>query len=206
MTGGPVNAEYEIIDKQACYKGFFSLNLYRVRHRLYGGGWSEIIEREVFERGHAAGVLLYDPLLDRVVLVEQFRVAAIGATGGAWVIEVAAGIIDAGETPEIVVRREAVEESGLTVTDMVPIGEFLMTPGGCTETFWLYCGRVDASQAGGVFGHTDEGEDIRVVVMDTADALEAVVDGRIRVANAVLALQWLGLNRVQLRRAWQSGE
>ena len=206
MTGGPVNAEYEIIDKQACYKGFFSLNLYRVRHRLYGGGWSEIIEREVFERGHAAGVLLYDPLLDRVVLVEQFRVAAIGATGGAWVIEVAAGIIDAGETPEIVVRREAVDESGLTVTDMVPIGEFLMTPGGCTETFWLYCGRVDASQAGGVFGHTDEGEDIRVVVMDTADALEAVVDGRIRVANAVLALQWLGLNRVQLRRAWQSGE
>lgn len=206
MTAGPPNSEYKIVEKQTCYKGFFSLNLYRVRHRLYSGGWSEIIEREVFERGHAAGVLLYDPSLDRVVLVEQFRVAAIGATGGAWVIEVAAGIIDAGETPETVVRREAVEESGLTVTEMVPIGEFLMTPGGCTETFWLYCGRVDASQAGGIFGHTDEGEDIRVVVMDTADALEAVVDGRIRVANAVLALQWLGLNRVQLRKDWLYGE
>lgn len=206
MTAGPPNSEYKIVEKQTCYKGFFSLNLYRVRHRLYSGGWSEIIEREVFERGHAAGVLLYDPSLDRVVLVEQFRVAAIGATGGAWVIEVAAGIIDAGETPETVVRREAVEESGLTVTEMVPIGEFLMTPGGCTETFWLYCGRVDASQAGGIFGHTDEGEDIRVVVMDTAHALEAVVDGRIRVANAVLALQWLGLNRVQLRKDWLYGE
>jgi ADP-ribose pyrophosphatase len=206
MTAGPPNSEYKIVEKQTCYKGFFSLNLYRVRPRLYSGGWSEIIEREVFERGHAAGVLLYDSSLDRVVLVEQFRVAAIGATGGAWVIEVAAGIIDAGETPETVVRREAVEESGLTVTEMVPIGEFLMTPGGCTETFWLYCGRVDASQAGGIFGHTDEGEDIRVVVMDTADALEAVVDGRIRVANAVLALQWLGLNRVQLRKDWLYGE
>ncbi len=206
MTAGPPKSEYKIVEKQTCYNGFFSLNLYRVRHRLYSGGWSEIIEREVFERGHATGVLLYDPSLDRVVLVEQFRVAAIGATGGAWVIEVAAGIIDAGETPEVVVRREAVEESGLTVTELVPIGEFLMTPGGCTETFWLYCGRVDASQAGGIFGHTDEGEDIRVVVMDTADALEAVVDGRIRVANAVLALQWLGLNRVQLRKDWLYGD
>ena len=206
MTAGPPKSEYKIVEKQTCYNGFFSLNLYRVRHRLYSGGWSEIIEREVFERGHATGVLLYDPSLDRVVLVEQFHVAAIGATGGAWVIEVAAGIIDAGETPEVVVRREAVEESGLTVTELVPIGEFLMTPGGCTETFWLYCGRVDASQAGGIFGHTDEGEDIRVVVMDTADALEAVVDGRIRVANAVLALQWLGLNRVQLRKDWLYGD
>lgn len=206
MTGGPAKADYEILEKQVCYDGFFSLNLYRVRHRLYDGGWSENLEREIFERGHAAGILLYDPSLDRVVLVEQFRTAAIGAPGGAWVIEVAAGIIDAGETPEKVVRREAVEETGLAISEMVPIGEFLMTPGGCTERFWLYCGRVDASQAGGIFGHADEGEDIRVVVMETRDAFKAVDDGRIRVANAVLALQWLGLNREELRRNWLARE
>lgn len=202
MTSGPEDPRYEIVEKRTCYDGFFSLDRYRVRHRLYGGGWSKEVEREVFERGHAAGMLLYDPSLDRLVLVEQFRTAAIGAPGGAWVAEVAAGIIDGGETPEAVARREAVEETGLHVTDTAPIGQFLMTPGGSSERLWLYCGRVDASRAGGIFGHPEEGEDIRAVVMGAAEAFDAVARGQVRAANAVLALQWLNLHRTELRRTW----
>ncbi len=199
--GAPPPGAFEVLERVSCFEGFFALYRYRVRFRLYRGGWREI-EREVFERGHAAGVLLYDPDLERVVLVEQFRAAAIDGPGGAWVIEVVAGIIESGETPEQVVRRESVEESGLAVGELEPAGEFLMTPGGSSERFTLFCGRVDAAEAGGVHGRPSEGEDIRVIVMDTDEALAAVSDGRIHVANAVIALQWLGLNRDRVRRRW----
>ncbi len=196
---------FEVLDRTVCYDGYFRLERVRVRFRLFRGGWSAPVVREVFERGHAAAVLLYDPDRDRVVLVEQFRAPAIDAPGGPWVIEVVAGIIEPGETPEAVVRRESVEETGCGFTDVVRIGEVIVTPGGSSERLTLYCGRVDSSAADGVHGLSDEGEDIRVVVMAASEALDAVADGRIHAANAVIALQWLALNRDRLRKAWRDG-
>lgn len=196
---------FEVLDRTVCYDGYFRLERVRVRFRLFRGGWSRPVVREVFERGHVAAVLLYDPDRDRVVLVEQFRAPAIDAPGGPWLIEVVAGIIEPGETPEAVVRRESVEETGCGFTDVVRIGEVIMTPGGSSERLTLYCGRVDSSSADGVHGLGDEGEDIRVVVMPASEALDAVADGRIHAANAVIALQWLALNRDRLRKAWRDG-
>lgn len=196
---------FEVLDRTVCYDGYFRLERVRVRFRLFRGGWSAPVVREVFERGHAAAVLLYDPDRDRVVLVEQFRAPAIDAPGGPWLIEVVAGIIEPGETPEAVVRRESVEETGCGFTDVARIGEVILTPGGSSERLTLYCGRVDSSAADGVHGLGDEGEDIRVVVMPASEALDAVADGRIHAANAVIALQWLALNRDRLRKAWRDG-
>ena len=196
---------FEVLDRTVCYDGYFRLERVRVRFRLFRGGWSPPVVREVFERGHVAAVLLYDPDRDRVVLVEQFRAPAIDAPGGPWVIEVVAGIIEPGETPEAVVRRESVEETGCGFTDVARIGEVILTPGGSSERLTLYCGRVDSSAADGVHGLGDEGEDIRVVVMPASEALDAVADGRIHAANAVIALQWLALNRDRLRKAWRDG-
>ncbi|MCH7888141.1 MAG: NUDIX domain-containing protein [Proteobacteria bacterium] len=193
---------YQIVDKTVCYDGHFRLERHRVRFRLFAGGWSEVVEREVFERGHAAAVLLYDARLDRVVLVEQFRAPAVDAPGGPWLLETVAGIIEAGETAEAVVHREAMEEAGCAVGELVRIGEVLPSPGGCTERLTLYCGRVDAAAAGGIHGLAEDGEDIRVVTMSADEAMAAVADGRIRAANAVIPLQWLALNRERLRAAW----
>ena len=187
--------DYEIVARETGYDGFFRLDRLSVRFRRYDGGWSEIT-REVLERGHTVGVLLYDPARDKVVLVEQFRAPAVDAPGGPWLIETVAGIIEEGETPEEVARRETAEETSLTVGAIERIGAFMLSPGGASEFITLYLGRVDSRDAGGVHGIDDE--DIRTVVMATDDALAAVADGRIVAANAVIALQWLALNRARL--------
>src|ERR1700676_5091838 len=105
----------EIIEKTPRYKGFFEIVRYRFRHRLFAGGWSGEIVREVFERGHAVAVLPYDPAADAVVLIEQFRIGALVAGFAPWQREIVAGIIEKGEGPEDVARREAAEEAGAAV-------------------------------------------------------------------------------------------
>jgi ADP-ribose pyrophosphatase len=138
------------------------------------------------------------------VLIEQFGAAAINAPGGPWQIEIVAGLIDPGETPDDVVRREAMEEAGCSVDGVELIGEFLLSPGGSSDRMFLYCARIDSSDAGGIHGLIEEGENIRVFTMATDDAMAAISDGRIRNATCVIGLQWLALNRVRLRAAWQS--
>ena len=107
--------DVEILDKSEQYKGYFRINRYRLRHRLYAGGWSGELQRELFERGHAVGVLPYDPAADSVVLIEQFRIGALVAGMEPWLTEIVAGIIEEGEAPEEVARRETREEAGLEV-------------------------------------------------------------------------------------------
>jgi ADP-ribose pyrophosphatase len=198
--------DVEIIEKTTPYQGYFQVDVYRLRHRKFDGGWTQPLTRELFERGHATAVLLYDPERDAVVLVEQFRIGAHAAGFDPWLVEVVAGIIEAGEDPAEVARREAVEEAGRVITDLEPIGTFFLSPGGSSETLVLYCGRVDSRGAGGVHGLDHEGEDIRVVVLPPDEALARVMATRGANANAVIALQWLALNRESLRARWLTGE
>ena len=192
----------EIVEKKTVFQGYFQVDRYLLKHRTFEGGWSPVISREIFERGHAASVLPYDPERDAVVLIEQFRAGALAAGLGPWLIEIVAGIIGPGETAEEVVRREAIEEMGRAVTDLEPICTYLLTPGGSSETLAMFCGRVDSDGAGGIHGLDEEGEDIRVLVRSVDEAIAMLNDGTIFNANAVLALQWLALNREGLRRRW----
>jgi ADP-ribose pyrophosphatase len=193
-----------IRERRTAYSGFFRIDQFRLRHRLFAGGWSPELSREVFLRHNAAGILLYDPIRDELVLVEQFRLAAHLAGFAAWQIEIVAGIIETGESTAEVARREAQEEAGLPVIgDLVPIHRFLTSPGGSTETVDLFCGRVDATNAGGIHGLADESEDIRVAVMSTAAALALVAEGRIENGFTLLALHWFAANRETLRLAWR---
>ena len=195
--------QYEILEIATGYAGFFRLLRYRLRHRLFNGGWSPVLTRELFERGHAAAALPYDPETDQVVLTEQFRIGALQAPGGPWLLEIVAGIIEVGEAPEAVVRREAIEEIGCAIGELVPICDYYVSPGGTSERMHLFCGRVDASQAGGVHGAADEGEDIRVVVMPAADAISHMQAGKIVSAAPIIALQWFMMHRASLREHWR---
>jgi ADP-ribose pyrophosphatase len=197
-------ARVEILDRTICYQGFFRIDRYRLRHRLFSGEWGPELVREVFERGHAAAVLPYDPQRDEVVLIEQFRVGALGGSDDPWLVEIVAGMIEPDETPEAVVRREAIEESGCHIAELVPICDYFVSPGGTTERLALFCGRVNASEAGGTHGLAEEHEDIRVVVMAAAEAFEQISSGGIKAAAPIIALQWLQLNREALRRRWGS--
>jgi ADP-ribose pyrophosphatase len=197
--------DVDILDTETVWKGFFRMDRLRLRHRLFGGGWGQPITREVFERGHAAALLPYDPVRDEVVLIEQFRAGALTAGAEPWLVEIVAGIIEDGETAEDVVRRETVEEAGCEVTDIVPIMDVFTTPGGSSERIAIFCGRVDAQGIGGVHGLADEGEDIRVFTESLDEALARLANGGITNIIAVAALQWLALNREKLRREWLAG-
>jgi len=213
MTSEPIPLTYaekdvEIIERTTVWESFFRIDRLRLRHRLFAGGWSEIFQRELFMRPPSAGVLLYDPVLDKVVLVEQFRVGALAdspaadAAGRPWLLELVAGMVDADETAEQNVNREAFEEAGCEITALLPIAEYFNSPGGSNEKISLFCGRVDASGAGGVFGLVDEHEDIRVEVLSVDDACQALQDGRLNNAMAIIALQWLIIHREQVRLEW----
>jgi ADP-ribose pyrophosphatase len=193
-------AQVELIEDTVVYQGFFRLRRVRLRHTLFAGGWSAVMVRELLERGHAVAVLPYDPIRDKVVLVEQFRVGALET--GAWLLEIVAGMIEADEAPAEVARREAQEEAGCTLLDLLPLYEYYVSPGGTSERIMLFCARVDAAGLGGIHGLAAEHEDIRVRVLDCDAALALLDAGQIRSATPIIALQWLAQNRTRLRRQW----
>ncbi|MDA7084938.1 NUDIX domain-containing protein [Pseudomonas sp. SA3-5] len=192
----------QIIEREACFRGFYSLDRLRLRHLQFSGEMGPPLSRELFIRHDAVCVLPYDPQRDEVVLIEQFRVGAMGKSASPWLLELVAGLIDTDEQPEEVALREAVEEADLALTSLWPISEYFPSPGGSDERVYLYLGRCTSVGAGGVHGLAEEGEDIRVHVLPLEDALDAVKDGRINNAASIIALQWLALNRAEVRGLW----
>ncbi|EMA3774960.1 ADP-ribose diphosphatase [Vibrio cholerae] len=194
--------DVEILNKETLFKGFFRMVKYRFKHKRFAGGWSEPVEREMFERGHAAAMLPYDPIRDQVVIIEQIRVGAL-EDAQPWQLEIVAGVIDTDESAEQVVRRESVEEAGLTVGRIEKITSYYPSSGGCSEKLDVFIGEVDCSQAGGIHGLDCEGEDIKVHVMSRTEAYQLVKDGRIENGASIIALQWLALNYQPLQQQWQ---
>ncbi|WP_341501868.1 ADP-ribose diphosphatase [Gallaecimonas sp. GXIMD4217] len=184
------------------YEGFFRMVRYRLRHRLFQGGWSPWLQREIFERGHAAVALPYDPNTDRVVLVRQFRVGALATSADPWLFELVAGIVEEGESPEQVAVRETAEESGLAVGRVEPMLSYLASPGGTTERLHLFLVEVDASQAGGIHGLDEEGEDIAVVPVSREEAIAMLDEGLIDNAASVIGLQWLARKHEEIKAKW----
>ena len=195
----------EVIAKETAFDGYFRIDRYRLKHQLHAGGWSGELVREVFERGHAVAVLPYDPAREIAVLIEQFRVGPFARGESGWLLETVAGIIEPGEAPDDVARRETREETGLKVRDLVPIADFYVSPGGTTQFNNLFCATVDAAGAGGIHGLDHEGEDIRVVPVPLADVASLIAGGGVRDATTLIALQWLLAHRETLRTASRGG-
>jgi ADP-ribose pyrophosphatase len=193
----------EITQRDNCFQGFYRLDKLHLRHELFAGGMGKPISRELFVRHDAVCVLPYDPLRDEVVLIEQFRVGAMGKVANPWLVEMVAGLIDKDEQPEEVAHREAQEEAGLVFSALWPITKYFPSPGGSDEYVHLYLGHCDSQGAGGLHGLEEEGEDIRVKAWAFEDALQAVRDGRIINAATIIAIQWLALNRDEVRGLWK---
>ncbi len=191
-----------ILEEHTCYEGFFKLVRYRLQHALFKGGWSAELIREVLERGQAAAVLPYDPKRDEVILIEQFRPGALSDANGAWLWEIVAGIVEPGESPQEVAEREALEEMGEAVTNLMHICTFFVSPGSTTETTALFCGQVNAERVGGIHGVASEYEDIQVHVLPFPKALAWIAEGKIRFAPAIIALQWLALHKQEVLENW----
>ncbi len=185
--------DFEILEEKLVYDGFFQVKNITLRHKLFDGSWSMPLKRELFDRLPVAAVLPYDPLIDKVVLIEQFRVGPLRSQHP-WLLEIVAGISEEGESIEDLVRREAMEEAGLDILELIKAHEYWVSPGGSSEFISLYCGRVDASNAGGIHGLPDESEDIKVHVMSSQEAFQLLKEGKITNAATIIGLQWLELN------------
>ena len=197
----PIKKNFEIISKHNLYQGFFCITQYTLKHRLFLGGWSQILKRELFTRGQVTGVLPFDPITEQVVLIEQFRLGAL-AQDNPWLLECVAGIVEE-ETPESAAKRELKEEAGLVLQNLMPIYQYWVSPGGSDEFMSLFCGKVDAKLAAGIHGSEEEGEDIQVVTMSAQEAFDTVKSGEINNAMTIIALQWLELNYHEVLKKWK---
>jgi ADP-ribose pyrophosphatase len=194
--------DYEIVNREVLYQGVFRLLRYHIRQRLFNGGWSEVYKRELLERYPAAGVLPYDPKLDRVILIEQFRPGSLADPKSPWLVEIPAGILVTDESPEELVRRESIEEANCLIQEIEFVCDFYVSPGGSNEYLHLYCGKTDARDVAGVHGLKYEHEDIRVLNIPAEEAFAKLHSGQIKTSPAIITLLWLQIHRNRLRELW----
>lgn len=194
--------DVDIRKRETVFHGFFRMDKLWLTHPRFDGREMPEFTRELFVRGDATCVLPYDPARDEVVLLEQFRPGALGRDQSPWLLELVAGMNEEGESPEEVAQREGQEEAGLAFSPLERICDYLVSPGGTTELVHLYAGCVSTESAGGLFGMEHEHEDIRAHVFTADEAIGMIRDGRINNAAAIIALQWLQLNRPRLQQEW----
>lgn len=194
--------DVEIVSKQSLYNGFFKMVQYKIKHKLFAGGWSSEITREMFERGHAVALLPYDPVTDEFVMIQQFRLGALATTESPWLIEVIAGMIDPGFEAEDVCHKEAQEEAGITLTQLTKVCSYLSSPGGTTERLDLFLAQTDSTKAQGIHGVHNEAEDIKVLRVPRLEAKKWLETGVIDNAAAIIILQHFFLHEQAILQQW----
>ena len=186
------------------YQGFFKLNEYQLKHKLFSQKYSKLFTREVFERGDAVVVMLYDVLKDKLLLLEQFRAGALRAVETPWLFEFVAGMFDDNESPVDVAIRETKEEADIALKpeQVKPIMKYLSSPGGMSECIHLYWADFDSDKvsSGSVYGLVDENEDILLHLISRDDALSLLDKGKISNAATIIGLQWLAMNYQSLSK------
>lgn len=192
----------KLIGRSAAYTGFLRLVQYRIGISEARGQPDGVLYRERIEGLRAAAVLPFDPANERIVLVKQFRIGALEAPSGAWLLEPPGGVIDQGESAEEAARREAWEEAGCRIGKIEPILSCYTSPGVSDERLDLFCGAVDASSLATTGGRHDEGEWTEVVSLDLDAAFRDLGRGMLTAASLIIALQWLSVNRRRLCESW----
>ncbi|WP_373100460.1 MULTISPECIES: ADP-ribose diphosphatase [Pasteurellaceae] len=197
--------DIEILKEETLYSGFFRLQKIQFKHKLFAGGMSGVVTRELLVKGAASAVIAYDPQADKVILVEQVRIGAYDPrlTQSPWLLELIAGMVEAGERPEQVALRESEEEAGLKVDKLTHALSMWDSPGGVRERIHLFAGKVDSTKATGLHGLAEEHEDIRVHAVSRQTAYQWVCEGKIDNGIAVTGLLWLQLNYQMLQQKWR---
>lgn len=184
------------------YKGFFRLRDVDLRRRGFDGEMSAPFRRAAFVGYDAALVLPYDPVRDLVMLIEQARVGAwFRGDPSPWLLEPIAGLVDAGESPEICARREAAEEGGVDLRALEPMGAGYPAPGYVTEYYHMFLGLTALSPGTGQAGLDSENEDIRTYVLPFEQAMGLVESGEINTLPLGYMMLWLARERERLRAA-----
>lgn len=204
LVGSDLTAEDVTVERRKHpYDRFFSVEELRLRARRFDGSQSPVQHRAVFRVADAVTVLPYDPVRDRILMVEQLRFGAlVHGDANPWILEPVAGMIDAGETPETAARRETMEEAGITLGDLHFVGKYYPSPGGLAQLLISYVALADLpDDAAQIGGHVAEGEDILSHVVPFDLALRMLDEGDMTNAPMITSVQWLQINRDRLRAA-----
>jgi ADP-ribose pyrophosphatase len=195
--------EVELEKTEVLADGFFRFERLTLRTGTFSGELSGTMQREILRSGRAVVVLLYDPVGQQLILIEQFRIGAyLNHLPSAWLLECVAGRVDEGETDEAAARRETKEETGCQVGRIEKAGVFLSSPGISDELITIYVAEVDAIGVGGIHGKEGEGEDIRVVLLTVDEALAAADSGGVVNVVSQVALLWFARHGEALRQRW----
>jgi nudix-type nucleoside diphosphatase (YffH/AdpP family) len=188
----------DILRRRRVFDDIFKIDEAELRFERYNGEMSPPVRRLSFERGESVAAVVWRHDTDDLLFAEQFRYPTL-ERGPGWLLEIMAGVIDAGETPEAAVRREIDEELGYRIDRVEPVATFYVSPGGSSERIWLYfVDTTQASRASTGGGSPAENEDIRVVTMPRDAVRRALDEGRFTDAKTIIGLQWFfskGLRR-----------
>ena len=172
---------------------------------VFGGDKRYHVQRVVVDKPSAVIVLPYDPIMNAVVLIEQVRpVSVLTHAKSPTMLELCAGLIDAGEQPEQSARRELSEECGLEVKALEKIGVYWVSPGWTTEQLYLYCVCVDIRSRVAYAGKQDECESIKVMSITTDMLFSHLDQGHLDNGGLLTATLWLARHRERLQQAWQT--
>ena len=197
--------DFEIISKSVEYEGHFKVLDQKLRFKMFAGSWSEIIKREIVIRPAAVVVLLYNPMEDTILLVEQFRPGAVGHSNvdSPWLLEPVAGLIEINHTIEETAIREVKEEAGCEVLDLIPVRQYLAYPGVSNEMVYVFCGKINTNKTGGLYGLLSEAEDIKAHLLPVNEVFKLLGNNKMFNASGIIALQWLKININIVRDKWK---
>ena len=193
--------------KRVVYKGFFSVEEHDLTYQKFNNEQSNVVTRSTLVSSDAVIVLPYDPVNDRILLIEQFRAGPyVKGDENPWVLEPIAGLIDEGETPESAGIREAQEEALLEIKRLELVARSYPSPGISTEFFHQYIGIVELLDSSNLIaGLSSENEDIRSHIFEYEQFFEMIESGKVKVGPLILLGLWLSKNRNRLRKKYSNG-
>ena len=193
--------------KRSVYNGFFSVEEHDLTYQKFNKEQSNVVTRSTLVSSDAVIVLPYDPVNDRILLIEQFRAGPyVKGDENPWVLEPIAGLIDEGETPESAGTREAQEEALLEIKRLELVARSYPSPGISTEFFHQYIGIVELLDSSNLIaGLSSENEDIRSHIFEYEQFFEMIERGKVKVGPLILLGLWLSKNRNRLRKTYSNG-
>ena len=190
--------------KRLVYKGFFSVEEHDLSYQKFNKEQSTVVTRSALVSSDAVIVLPYDPVNDRILLIEQFRTGPyVKGDENPWILEPIAGLIGSGESPENAGIREAQEEAHLKIEKMELVARSYPSPGISTEFFHQYVGIVKLPKSTNLIaGLSSENEDIRSHIFEYPQFSDMIISGKIKVGPAILLGLWVSINRNRLRKEY----
>lgn len=184
----------QLTEEKLLSDNWYVLRRYTFNYRGKNGQWTTQ-QREAYDRGNGATILLHNPQTDTVILTRQFRLPTfVNGNPTGMLIETCAGLLD-DEHPDDAIRRETEEETGYRIGAMQKVMEAYMSPGSVTEKLFFYLAEYSADTERAAGGGIDE-EDIDILELSLAQALSMIGTGDIQDGKTIMLLQYLRLHQL----------